>query len=75
MDEVTLKFNQMLDDICTRCARNRLTIHTGKTEAMILQGQKFVGPLLPLRCGKRLLECTNKVKINIYKDIAELMYF
>ena len=63
VDEITLKLNQMLDEVCTWCARNRLTIHTGKTEAMILQRQKFVGPLLPLRCGERLLEYTNKVKM------------
>lgn len=30
---------------------------------MILQRQKFVGPLLPLRCEERLLEYTNKVKM------------
>ena len=30
---------------------------------MILQKQKFVGPLLPLRCGEKLLEYTNKVKM------------
>ena len=30
---------------------------------MILQKQKFVGPLLPLRCGERLPEYTSKVKM------------
>ena len=39
-------------------AQNRLTIHTGNTEAMVLQRKKFVGPLLALRCGERLLEWT-----------------
>lgn len=63
VDEVTLNFNQMSDEICTWCAQNRLTIHTGKTEAMILQKQKFVGLLLPLRCAEWFLEYPNKVKM------------
>ena len=63
VDEITLKLNHKLDEICTWCARNRLTIHTEKTEAMILQRQKFVGPLLLLRRGERFLEYTNKVKM------------
>ena len=36
VDEATLKLNfQMLDEIYTWCAQNRLTIHTGNTEALV----------------------------------------
>ena len=31
VDEVTLKYNQMLNEICAQCAQNRLAVDTGKT--------------------------------------------
>ena len=41
VDEVALKLNEMLDEIHTWCSRNRLTLHTGKTEVMIVQKENI----------------------------------
>lgn len=33
---------------------NKLTLHTGKSELVIIQQKKFVGPLLPIKYGDKL---------------------
>ena len=36
----------------TWCLKNRLIIHEGKSEAMILSVGPFIGPLKPLKLGE-----------------------
>ena len=35
---------------------NQLTVHTGKTEAMILKTNGFIGPLRPIMFGNALIK-------------------
>ena len=50
-DDVVRKRNLLFAEICSWCISNKLTVHTGKSEVMILQRNIFVGPLLPVQCG------------------------
>ena len=45
-DDVIIKLNRLFGEICTWCKLNKLTLHTGKSEVMIIQRKQFVGPLL-----------------------------
>ena len=38
-------------EICSWCNSKKLTLHTGKSEVMILQRNIFARPLLPVQCG------------------------
>ena len=42
------------------CDRDRLTVHTGKTEVMLICSRAFVGPLRPLMFGNSHLNFTIK---------------
>ena len=50
-DDVTIKLNCLLKEICTFCRLNKLTLHSGKSEVMIIQRDQFVGPQLPVTHG------------------------
>ena len=62
-DEVVVKLNLLFEEIHTWCQLYKLTLHTGKTEVMILQKNAFVGPLPPIKCGGNLIEYSNKTKV------------
>ena len=62
-NEVVVKLNLLFIEIRTWCELNKLTLHTWKTEVTIKQKDKYVGPLLPVRCGDKLLEYTTKTKL------------
>ena len=38
------------------CKRNQLTIHTGKSEAIIITRQDFIGPLRPVMIGNEIIK-------------------
>ena len=61
-DDVVRKLNFMFAEICRWCNSNKLTLHTGKSEVMILQRNIFVGPLLPVQCGNTVLKYTYSTK-------------
>ena len=42
------------------CKRNQLTIHTGKSEAMIITRQDFIGPLRPVMIGNEIIKYVRK---------------
>ena len=48
VEEIIDMLNVMLNDFSHWCERNRLTVHTGKTEAMLISVKPFVGPMRPL---------------------------
>lgn len=50
-DDVITKLNCLFKEICTFCRLNKLTLHSGKSEVIIMQCDQFVGPLLPVKWG------------------------
>ena len=42
------------------CKRNRLTIHTGTSEAMIITRQDIIGPLRPVMIGNEIIKYARK---------------
>ena len=42
------------------CKRNQQTIHTGKSEAMIITRQDFIGPLRPVMIGNEIIQYVRK---------------
>ena len=75
-DDVTIKLNCLFKEICAFCRLNKLTLHSGKSEAMIIQGDQFVGPLLPVTHGGTQIDYTMKTKLvgvvidNKYKSLS-----
>ena len=62
------KANKALASINLWCRNNRLTIHTGKSEAMILTHKPFCGPLKPDMLGNKVLDFvteTNAIPDNL----------
>ena len=55
-DEVALTFQVILDRLQTRCQKNRLIIHEGKCDVVILDTKPFIGPLKPLVWGDKTIE-------------------
>ena len=49
IDEVHVSLEKMLKDIQRWCIRHKLTIHTGKTKVLLINRQKFIGPLNELK--------------------------
>ena len=44
------------------CRNNKLTIHTGKSEAMIFSHKLFCGPLKPVMLGNKVLDFVTETK-------------
>ena len=40
--------------------RNQLTIHTGKSKAIIITRQDFIGPLRPVMIGNKIIKYVKK---------------
>ena len=60
---VTIKLNCLFKEICAFCRLNKLTLHSGKSEVMIIQRDQFVGPLLPVTHGGTQIDYTTKTKL------------
>ena len=60
IEEIVDSLNLILTDFKVWCDRNRLTVHTGKTEAMLISNHSFVGPLRPLMFGNSHINFTTK---------------
>ena len=48
IEEVIDALNETWKQIFTWCCENKLTIHTGKSEVMLLTNRNFIGPLRPV---------------------------
>ena len=48
VEDVITGLNLILEDFYIWCKKNRLIVHTGKTEAMIITKHLFTGPLQPI---------------------------
>ena len=51
IEEVIDMLNNIGGQVSEWCKTNQLTIHTGKSEAMIITRQDFIGPLRPVMIG------------------------
>ena len=57
--EVVELLHILFDELNEWCNINRLMIHTRKSEAMIIQQHPFIGPLLPVKCGDKIIKYTS----------------
>lgn len=51
VEEIIDALNIILNDFKVWCFKNHLTVHTGKTVAMLISSHAFVGPMRPLLFG------------------------
>ena len=58
VDVVCDALNRVLGDVHNWC-RNKLTIHSGKSEVTVLNRNSFCGPLKPVILGDRILSYVN----------------
>ena len=56
------KLNKALTSINLCCRNNKLTIHTGRSEVMILTHKPFCGPLKPVMLGNKVLDFVTETK-------------
>ena len=47
--------NRILGDVHNWCRNNKLNIHSGKSEVMVLNRNSFCGPLKPVTLGDKIL--------------------
>ena len=59
VEEIVDKLNRILKDLYDWCNRNKLTVHSGKTEAMLITRSGFIGPLRHLRYGEATISFTD----------------
>ena len=62
IEEVTTKMSKMLIEINTWCIQHKLTLHSGKTKALILNRHKFIGPLKELGIGQNSIEYVDEAE-------------
>ena len=62
VEVVTDKLNKALASINLWCGNNKLGIHTGKSEAMILTHKPFCGRLKPVMLGNEVLDFVTETK-------------
>ena len=60
IEEVIDILNNTGEQVNEWCKRNQLTIHTGKSEAMIITRQDFNGPLRPAMIGNEIIKYVRK---------------
>ena len=56
-DEVAMALQVILDQLLTWYQKNRLIIHEGKCDAVLLDTKPFIDPLKPLVWGDKTIEC------------------
>ena len=69
VEEVIDKLNKASSELYEWCMCNQLTVHTGKTEAVILKANAFIGPLRPIMFGNAVIKyATNSTCLGIVID-------
>lgn len=56
VDEISLVLQEGMDQLQTWCLNNRLIVHEGKSESMILSIISFIGPIRPLMWGEKVIQ-------------------
>ena len=49
--EIIDALNIIVNDVKVWCCKNHLTVHTGKTVAIVISSHAFIGPMRPLLFG------------------------
>ena len=62
VDEVIDGLNRALSEIYNWCRNNKLTMHAGKTEAMIISSRTFCGPLKPIKLGDKIVNFVSETR-------------
>ena len=60
VEEIIDALNHILNDFRVWYCNNHLTVHTGKTVAMLISNHSFVGPLRPVMFGNSYIHFTTK---------------
>ena len=60
VEEIVDALNLILNDFKVWCYKNHLTVHTGKTVAMLISSHAFVGPMRPLMFGDSFIYFNTK---------------
>ena len=60
--EVIDALNVIGNDVSDWCQKNKLSIHSGKSEVLIMTAQDFVGPLKPVRIGEDIIDYVQSSK-------------
>ena len=60
IEEVIDMLNNIGGQVSEWCKRKQLTIHTGKSKAMIITRQDFIGPLRPVMTGNEIIKYVRK---------------
>ena len=80
VEEVIDKLNIIMEQVHTWCTKNKLTVHPGKCEAMLLMKTPFIGPLQLLYYGSEYIKfvatstCLGVVidqKLSWYAQVAQ----
>jgi len=58
--EIIDALNIILNDVKVWCCKNHLTVHTGKTVAMLISSHAVVGPMRPLLFGNSYIYFIHK---------------
>ena len=56
IEDVIDQLNDAVRELYEWCTKNQLTVHTGKTEAMIISHKNFTGPLRPIWFGTSIIK-------------------
>ena len=73
IEQIIDTLNSILKDLYAWCSSNKMTVHTGKTEGMIISSSPFVGPLRPLYFGNSVISFTTKstaLGFTIYNELS-----
>ena len=68
VEEVVDMLNKVMAQVYDWYMKNKLTVHPGKSETMIVMKTPFTGPLRPLKCGEnyvKFVSVTNFLGIEI----------
>ena len=61
-DTVTLRLNLIFNQIYKWPQKNRLSIHNGKSEAMLLSTKPLIGPFQELRYEEKSIDLVNSTR-------------
>ena len=62
VDALVDGLTRAISEISLRCGNNKLTIHAGKFEAMIITHRAFCGPIRPIELRDKILDVVNKTR-------------
>ena len=62
VDKIMDSLNLAMEEVHGWCRRNKLTVHPGKTEAMLLMKTAFMGPLKAIKYGESYISIADSVR-------------